>query len=153
MYLTCMIVVCGFSLIITTLVMNLYHKDPVTPLNKNVRIFIFNILGRMLLFDYHKCPIHPAGDNEKLKIKHKNEMMVIKDIEGEKDMKADNPSDHVLELRKIYAEICKLTGKVKENTEDEALKEEWKKVANVLDRLFLVLFVILTTGLSVGVIL
>ena len=114
-YLTSIITISGISIICTSISMKVYYKSD-QPLPKWARIIIFDCLGRMLLFSFHK--VAPAkekqiSDVQDLEVKDIDvELEDIENDEPKSDLdsivKKDNKSTMEMLVADIYNTVYKI---------------------------------------------
>ena len=163
------------SILICVVVLNLHHRDPSAPAPKWLKNLTYNVLAPLVCMksrepkkgktvyqlceftrdyamgtalndnytEYHTTNIDssatPMNHTSSLEDNGFNDQMYYLLKSGRKKVL----------LEEVVQHLRKITFKIKEKDEQESLKSEWKNVAKILDRFFLMVFVFLVIISSV----
>ena len=164
-YLTLIMAMTATSILICVVVLNLHHRDPNAPVPRWLRHLTYNIMAPMVCMRSHIN--HRGSTVYQLCEFAKDYAMSVHENHADTDQQAPQTSledngicDQMCYLMKgsakkkvLLEEVVKhlrqITCKIKEQDEQDSLKAEWKIVAKILDRFFLILFVLLVIVSSV----
>ena len=139
-YITMSMIITALSLLATVLTLGVYHHSPNTPVPKWIRVVAFNFTGTLFFCGKKKSWLkNPKGNNT-------NAVHDIKVIELDKDQKDIATTALPPEATKLCSEYLR---KYKEDKEVEQNREDWQRVARVLDRFFFVVFVLAITIMTI----
>ena len=163
-YFACTIVLVSMSTVMTVFVLSLHYRLPGTkPVPKWMKTFFLKHVARFLcLGDLTK--MIPSLEDEEEEDKStvlKNNGHSKQNIYSLSDMVQENnesgPKEPIVsksfdeKLDKIINELVDITGRYKDAEKDETVETEWKYLALVVDRAFLVVFMVLTAICTIGI--
>jgi hypothetical protein len=168
-YLTLIMAMTAMSILICVVVLNLHHRDPSAPVPPWLHSVTYHFMAyavcmrsqlrstaRSSVFQLCEFSRDYARATSGNSVQHGHHddysTSCAADDNGLCDhvsylMKATGKKKVVLE--EILKNVRHITYKMKENEEQDAIKAEWKLVAKVLDRFFLLFFVLLVLIASV----
>ena len=162
-YLTLIMAMTATSILICVIVLNLHHRDPNAPVPTWLRKLTYNIMAPIVCMRSHTtnckgqavyqlCEIardyavnlgglsepHSADSDSNLQYLPAEENNI-----GDQHyyMLGRTLGKKRMILEEILKHLRQITAKLKEREEQEALRAEWKVVAKILDRFFLMIFV------------
>ena len=131
-------IITAFSVLTTVVILAVYHHSPNTPVPKWMCMVVFNIIGTILF-----CHTKEHFQNSS-SINSVDDMKVTK---LEKDNKLlENTLPH-----EIMALCNRYLNKYESDEQVEQNRENWQRVARILDRLFFIVFFIAITVLTLYV--
>lgn len=160
-YLTMVMVMTAFSIVISVIVLDLHHHEPSSPVPRWLRRLVFGFMARIL------CMKTPYGTESSslFQIAHgrlRHTHVTSAEDCDEDILEANNIAGITAVMRGLYDDLESvmapkkkkplfeeilqhlrdITTKMKRNIRREQIKEEWKMVAKVIDRFLLVIFLI-----------
>ena len=175
-YLTLIMAMTATSILICVLVLNLHYRDPSAPVPNWLRNLAYNVMAPLVCTKnrakkkgqtvYQLCEftrdyaIGTALNNDSHNEFHTTNLdSSTTPLHHTSSLEDNGINDQVMYLlrsgrKKVMLEevvqhLRKITFKTKEKDEQETLKAEWKNVAKILDRFFLMVFVFLVVISSV----
>ena len=161
------------SILICVIVLNLHHRDPNAPVPKWLRNITYNVMAPMVCMGqpkrgqtvYQLCEFtreyaHGVSSNSaNPKSNHQPQDGVSAPID--ENGLYDQISSLVMQgqgkkkplLEEVVKHLQRITAKLREKDEQESLRVEWQDVAKILDRFFLMVFVLLVIISSVVLLL
>lgn len=153
------------SILICVVVLNLHHRDPNAPVPRWLRHLTYNIMAPMVCMrshtntrgstvyqlcefakDYAMTLHENHSDQDQREQQQQQTAQTSLDDNGICDhmcyiMKGSAKKKILLE--EVVKHLRQITCKIKEQDEQDSLKAEWKIVAKILDRFFLILFILI----------
>ena len=147
----------ALSILFCVIVLNLHHEEKNTPVPRWLR-YIYNAIAFVLCFRHY-------GDEQRESMFPLAEMKhslprtftiqapftfggmfesVMYSGEGKSGHKANS------ELEEILHHLRQITGRLKDSEEQDAIRLQWKMLSKMLDRFFLILFVLLVVVSTIG---
>ncbi|KAK2164106.1 hypothetical protein LSH36_68g00000, partial [Paralvinella palmiformis] len=160
-YLTLVMTMTAMSIFISVMVLNLHHRDPNRPVPPWLRHLSYDVLANIVCAR-NIPPTYQSGSSSTYQLQEmtnrmeginseSNDILLqnVQNIDGgrvrgdEWSLVKRNTIDKRLLLEEILKHLSQITGKLKDNEEQDSLQGEWKAVAMILDRFFLLIFVLL----------
>lgn len=151
----------AMSIFISVMVLNLHHRDPNRPVPPWLRHLSYDVLANIVCAR-NIPPTYQSGSSSTYQLQEmtnrmeginseSNDILLqnVQNIDGgrvrgdEWSLVKRNTIDKRLLLEEILKHLSQITGKLKDNEEQDSLQGEWKAVAMILDRFFLLIFVLL----------
>ena len=138
-YLCLLIILSAISLMCTSVVMNIYLRDPPVPMSPIVYKFVFQWIGRMVLYRHNSLiAVQPVN---------KGQSMSVHSLDVDNPETSDNNKIHVSDISLIkdpnvalILEVRKLTKKLADDEQEDCQRFQWKEAARIFDRLFFIMF-------------
>ena len=163
------------SILICVVVLNLHHRDPSAPVPKWLRNITYNVMAPLVCMKsrapkkgksvYKLCEftrdyaMGTALNDNYTEYQTTNIDSFTTPLNHTSTLEDNGISDHMYYLLKsgrkkvmleeVVQHLRRITFKIKEKDEQETLKTEWKNVAKIMDRFFLMVFVSLVIISSV----
>ncbi len=158
-YLTMVMVMTAFSIVISVIVLDLHHHEPSNPPPKWLRRIVFGFMAHIICM---RTP-YQNESSSLFQIAHGKLRHPMHDTDDEEDRMEENHLPGLTHLMRglyddletvmapkkkkpLFEEILQhlrdITTKMKRNIKREQIKEEWKMVAKIIDRFLLVVFLI-----------
>lgn len=177
-YLTMVMVMTGSSILVSVLVLQLHHHDPSTPVPHSLRRLFIDVIGRRLCIltsgqQHHRKRTRtrlPVTENlsfndlDNTRLAELDEEAVChhrrrSDSNGVKGQRNLLPVDSILlstttvspVLVEILDNLRVLTARLHRATLKEEIKDDWKMLAKVFDRVMLLIFLVAITLLSFSI--
>ena len=151
------------SILICVVVLNLHHRDPNAPVPRWLRKLTYDIMSRLVcmrdhtkhrdhgvyqLYEFardltqtvHVHENHTELEHSFTTLPEDNGLFSNCDQSNSYTYNRKAPKKKLI-LEEILEHLQQVTSKLKETDEETAIKAEWKAVAKILDRFFLLTFV------------
>ena len=158
-YLTFIMAMTAASIVIFVVVLNLHHRDPNAPVPMWLKWLAYDVMAPLVCMTSHRVrpgpgvyqmceftrdfarsvPHHEENN-------HTDESTLSSRLDDESICEQvsylmKNPVKRKALLEEIIKHLRQITAKIKETDDQDLLKAEWKAVAKILDRFFLIIFV------------
>ncbi|XP_064626377.1 acetylcholine receptor subunit alpha-1-B-like [Lineus longissimus] len=147
-YLTTLIILSGISTLLSVFILNLHHMESDTILPNMARTIVYGLIAKITFYKtYHRLS---ASFGKNYKFDHEV-MMPLGNIEDRTDSRkgradhsnSNTNNDDVLHmLRNINAHLSKMVTQREESHREDVIKCEWKESASIIDRMFMVIYLI-----------
>ncbi len=141
------------------IVLNISHIDPVRPMPRWLYTFLIVGLGTLTC---HRRKVSQAETTKKSGNKvadHSDTSGIIKvecittptTILVEEQSPAQ--SDTLSAMEKIMSDLHEILSMLKEKEHEDELRKDWRMAAQILDRVFLIIFIVSTTSTMLGMLI
>ena len=133
LYLTITVTICGANILIQMMLMNMHYVTPIRPVPRWLQI-VRGILS--CRFSRHRGDVDPTNGP--------------KDPELDAGVAVDKVDANNFDMDSaLLKEILVLSEKVKSDEKENAMAEEWKEIANLLDRLLFYIFIVYQVAMAI----
>lgn len=157
----------AMSILICVIVLNLHHRDPSAPVPRWLSRLTLNMSSLVCMRDqvrqkgvtvYQLCELsqnHATSHAHENNVGGEPQSPFFEDLGGSERMNygTSGSGKKQILLEEILKHLRQITDKLKEKEEQGSLKAEWKEVAKIMDRFFLLVFVLLVVVSSLVLLL
>ena len=122
--------------------MNIYLREPPTPVPPWMSKLVFGVIGKVVCFGHSTNKVNPCNTSNS----QKEGDIIIEDTDELKASGKECLCERMGSNEEILLQMKKLSTKVEEDSRDDELKFMWKEIAKVLDRFFLLMFLLIQIG-------